>query len=391
MRLGSFLLFTLIASVVLAVSSIPVKGWSRPGQGRGQFKLTGGVTKKKPRVRAKKVTVQTIATVTLLDGKTGEISTTGVPLHSQLQVWLEKQIFEEIFGLSSRSYRNYRNKIEWKGLYDPSPSELLSRQWLYFNITEITGIEDQTNKKCPCFGWTAKGPKNVLKPGGSAVVNNKGFKQRYIGISPGKQAPNYFEGKWGKPVSKTADLVIDALGKVWETLLAEFKAYFIAPRVTFISGIDGEPLPGPDYTGSGLNAAINGALHRGPNDRIIYHGPYLPFPGNQPSVLFKLAAVGQCTETSPCLGWIAQGGDPASTNVHGHRKRTLREKPSFHNNWNVSSDFQRTSRTVELSAAAAATRSTGGGMAEVHEEFRSAAVARSAGRGAGMAEIHGEF
>ncbi|KAF9074185.1 hypothetical protein BDP27DRAFT_223268 [Rhodocollybia butyracea] len=138
MRLSISLLFTLIASSILAVHPLPMDTPAAP-----------------------ELSPKYLVTLTFISGQTG----LKIPGHNRFGS----------FTVSLAEILPGRPDFFCDGLYQPDPSP---QQWVYFEI-EAPLIECT-----PCFGWKAYGSYD---------------RKMYVGISKGPLGYKHFRGTWGQP------------------------------------------------------------------------------------------------------------------------------------------------------------------------------------------------
>ncbi|KAF9061491.1 hypothetical protein BDP27DRAFT_1428913 [Rhodocollybia butyracea] len=109
---------------------------------------------------------------------------------------------------------NTKAEIAYKGSYAPSKD---NRQWVYF---KITGLPVECTDANPCFGWFAGG----LVPGGMRPDPN----EWYTAISKGKPGQDHFVPFKGEPSEEgeKAKEKAEKMAEEWKTILAEFQKLY---------------------------------------------------------------------------------------------------------------------------------------------------------------------
>lgn len=220
---STLVLFTLLASSILAVSSKPVPEVTRAVG-------TSSENSGSPVVLSTRESKPYI--VTLIDKNGQDL------IHSKLELWqrtsLTRNIFARGFGDKAKLPPKYIGTyIPDSSDYEPKKSEVSRRNWFYFKV--------EGYKKCdPCFGWIASSCTFQVLEGSNEATRNHLFGRQYVGISPGKPRHMGFKGKQGKPVFRkehkgdskrqvNARLVIVKMQEEWENLVKEFNKRFMPP------------------------------------------------------------------------------------------------------------------------------------------------------------------
>ncbi|KAF9074188.1 hypothetical protein BDP27DRAFT_1444449, partial [Rhodocollybia butyracea] len=220
--------------------------------------------------------------LTFIDGKTGEDYENDL---NQGKITGFAISLREAFGCKGKD-------ITYKNVPRPRNEK---RQWFYFKVVGVQGCNDDD----PCFGWIATG----LNP------QVEGEVLWYVGFISSQLSQATF-------ITIGADLFQGYAE--WDKIFTEFKEYFMIPEVTFAIPQTNPPSSGSSLPIENPKEELNGALHRGLEDPIIFKRQYVgytttttttrhaPVGLNEQWVFFKLIGWDKrCPTWRPCFGCIA--------------------------------------------------------------------------------------
>ncbi|KAF9074191.1 hypothetical protein BDP27DRAFT_1416501 [Rhodocollybia butyracea] len=253
------LLFTVIASSLLAVYSLPMEAHTRLSD--------------EPEV----------PTVTFIDGTTGDDFEGGPNLEPS---WTPYAI--SIGRPINRALRREPyDDIKFKNLYDPLP---VASELSYIEVTGVPGCTEAN----PCPGWMARGPRPKNTTWHVGIITGKPGLHRFSGRAPDAE----------DDATRAQMLATRSLQKEWDKHNEVFKTTFMVPEVTIVVPV--KPHKKEEFT-----KALNGALNRDSKDPIIYKGQHAKVPKppvqdpNSPWFYFKLVRGDKrCPVESPCFGCI---------------------------------------------------------------------------------------
>ncbi|KAF9046975.1 hypothetical protein BDP27DRAFT_1434484 [Rhodocollybia butyracea] len=234
MRSTTLLLFTLLASSLLAVFPVPVlearqadtllHHGSEPQNPRKrpfEYMPPKNTGWKKPRKLKPLVTL-----IGRMNDDLGNDILTGTTA-------LSRAIFNEGFNVRVSKLRpEYRGRNEADTI-GPNPL----RRWYYFTLINY----EDCIQEAPCFGWIARGNGYQIEKlaNGSTTVKpdilaSSITGKTYAGISPGRPAQNGFVGEQGNPVANPVTQtsprdprVLIKMQQEWRQLLIEFNERFM--------------------------------------------------------------------------------------------------------------------------------------------------------------------